>query len=237
MNIERYLSEHHQGTRRQIFRLLRQGRVTVNGTVITGYDQVDSTDNVQVDGLTVTGRRPQYLMFNKPLGFATDLVPTHPRSLGSLLNDFDRERLLTVVPDLPKAIAGLALASDDTHFVDDVDQLAWPSELTVQLTGKVAPSEAVLRNAAWQRHVVHVDTKHQVVQLTVTTTTVDAAVAVLNQLPGIVGAVVRSALGPLRLPADLSVGMYRGLFPDEIDGLVAPLDATLAENTPDLSNE
>ncbi|ERK40595.1 S4 domain protein, partial [Levilactobacillus brevis ATCC 14869 = DSM 20054] len=50
MNIERYLTEHHQGTPGQIFRLLRQGRVKVNDRLIDSpRETVDASDQVTVD--------------------------------------------------------------------------------------------------------------------------------------------------------------------------------------------
>ncbi|HIW71008.1 MAG TPA: 16S rRNA pseudouridylate synthase [Candidatus Levilactobacillus faecigallinarum] len=223
MNIERYLSEQHQGTPRQIFRLLRQGRVTVNDTVIgVAYTQVTPTDRVCVDGLAVTGRQPQYLVVNKPMGVVNDLNPTVAHSLGDLLNALDQQRQLGVLADLPKDTTGVVVLSDDHHFLDDLRALAWSSTLTVQLTGTVVP--AIDGQVPWDRLTPTVDQKRKRVTLTVVTTQVAAATTTLRQLPNVTGPVNRVALGPLKLPVDLPIGTYRGLHPQEIDDLVAPLD-------------
>lgn len=228
MNLERYLTEHHQGTRRQIVRLLRQERVTVNdAVVVTGHTPISATDQVRVDGLTVTGRQPQYLIFNRPLGFQDDLTPTTPRSLGSLLNDFDRQWQLAALADLPKEATGLVLASDDGHFLMDLQRVTWASQLTAQLMGPVAPDLTALRAAVtWQELTVTPDAVRQTTTIVGTTKGVAAAVIALNQLPGLIGPVVRTGVGPLLLPGDLPVGTYRGLLPTEIDALVAPLETT-----------
>ncbi|MGP4117580.1 16S rRNA pseudouridylate synthase [Levilactobacillus zymae] len=228
MNLEHYLTEHHQGTRRQIVRLLRQERVTVNdAVVVTGHTAVTATDCICVDGLAVTGRQPQYLVFNRPLGFQDDLTPTTPRSLGGLLNEFDRQWQLTALADLPKEATGLVLASDDAHFLTDLQRIGWASQLTAQLTGPVAPDLSALKAAVtWQALTVTPDAVHQTTTIVGTTKGVAAAVIALSQLPGLIGPVTRTGVGPLTLPGDLPVGTYRGLFAPEIDALVAPLDAT-----------
>ncbi|MFC6259638.1 pseudouridine synthase domain-containing protein [Levilactobacillus fujinensis] len=229
MNIERYLTEHRQGTPLQILRLLRQGRVTVNSDVIDSpRTTVVEADNVRVDGMTVTGRQPQYLVFNKPVGFQLSMDPTMPHSLGSLLNAFDQPRQLDALADLPKEAVGLVLTSDDVRFLTDVTGQNWPSRFQVQVSGTVVPTLAP--NQAFQDVTMQVDQVHQ--QVTVALTTIDSAMAVaaLEKLPDVLGPVERLAVGPLRLPVDLPVGAYRGLLPTEIDELTGPLDEKIKTN-------
>jgi len=218
MNIERYLTEHRQGTPGQIFRLLRQGRVTVNDLVVdTPRENVSETDQVRVDGMAVTGRQPQYLIFNKPVGFTLELEPTSQRSLGSLLNALDQQRTLMTSADLPKEAAGMVVVSDDDHFLTEVAQADWPNTLQVSLNGTTVPDLPV--NAAFNRVTTRVDTVHQSVTVTLVTRDIAAGIAVLTALPNVNGPVNRIALGALALPVDLPVGTYRGLFDDEIDAL------------------
>ncbi|RXI79474.1 pseudouridine synthase domain-containing protein [Levilactobacillus suantsaii] len=225
MNLERYLTEHHQGTRRQIFRLLRQERVTVNDAVaVAGHTTVQPQDRICVDGLAVTGRQPQYLIFNRPLGFQNDLTPTVPRSLGSLLNDFDRQWQLTALADLPKTATGLVLASDDSRFVSDLQSLGWPSQVTAHLSAPLTDLTALRSAVAWQSLTAEVKAVQQTTTLVGVTHDLTGALTQFAQLPGLVGPVARTAFGPVSLPGDLPMGTYRGLFPAEIDALVAPLD-------------
>lgn len=229
MNIEHYLTERHQGTHRQIMRLLRQGRVTLNGAVIVaGHTQVDSTDQVQVDGAAVTGRQPQYLLVNKPMGVTIDLNPTVAHSVGSLLNVLDQQRQLGAVADLPKEVMGVVVLSDDHRFLDDVRQIAWPSTLTTRLTGTAVPAE--LANAAWDQVQTTVNQRQKYVTVTVRTQDVARALPALVALPNATGSVTRTALGPLQLPGDLPIGTYRGMHAAEIDAVVAPLDADVTES-------
>lgn len=228
MNIERYLTEHRQGTPGQIFRLLRQGRVTVNDLVVDSpRENVAVTDQVRVDGLTVTGRQPQYLVFNKPVGFVLNLESTSQRSLGSLLNALDQQRSLKALADLPKEAVGVVVASDDEHFLADVTAQNWDSTLQVSLSGTTVPK--LTTNAAFKQVTTNVDQVHQSVTLTLVTSDVPAGIAALSALPGVNGPVNRTALGPLALPVDLPVGTYRGLFATEIDA-VSSLEKVTTQN-------
>lgn len=226
MNIERYLTAHRQGTPGQIFRLLRQGRVTVDDLVVDSpRTDVTSGQQVRVDGVTVTGRQPQYLVFNKPVGFVLNLDPTGQRSLGSLLNPLDQQRSLKALADLPKETVGLVLASDDEHFLTDVAQQNWRSTLQIVLAQTTVPT--LPANGAFEDVTSHVDKVRQTTTLSLTTTDVPAGVSALSALANANEPVVRTQLGPLALPVDLAVGTYRGLFAQEIDALNGPLDASL----------
>ncbi|TGD18869.1 pseudouridine synthase domain-containing protein [Levilactobacillus suantsaiihabitans] len=223
MNIERYLTAHRQGTPGQIFRLLRQGRVTVDDQVVDSpRTDVTSDQQVRVDGLTVTGRQPQYLLFNKPVGFVLNLEPTSQRSLGSLLNSLDQQRSLKALANLPKEAVGLVLASDDERFLADVARQNWRSTLQIVLAGTTVPDLSA--NVAFQDVTSQVDTVHQTVTVALTTTDVAAGVSALSNLAHANEPVVRTQFGPVALPVDLAVGTYRGLFANEIDALNGPLD-------------
>ncbi|WP_407889978.1 16S rRNA pseudouridylate synthase [Levilactobacillus sp. N40-8-2] len=229
MNIERYLTEHRQGTPRQILRLLRQQRVTVNDDVVDlPLLTVTKSDQVRVDGMAVTGRQPQYMVFNKPIGFQLSMDPTSAHSLGSLLNTLDQVRPLRALTDLPKEASGLVLASDDDHFLTDVDQQEWVSSLRVQLTGEVAQLPSLEGDITFEDVKIVPDAIHQLTTVTVRTRDLTVAVPTLMALKGVNGPVSRVAYGPLPLPVDLSSASYRGLFPAEIDALNGPLDTDLS---------
>ncbi|HJE85951.1 16S rRNA pseudouridylate synthase [Levilactobacillus brevis] len=228
MNIERYLNDHRQGTPRQILRLLRQGRVTVNDAPIDSpLATVAKADQVRVDGMTVTGRQPQYLLFNKPIGFQLSMDPTSAHSLGSLLNALDQVRPLKALADLPKEATGLVIASDDDHFLADVEAQEWVSTLRCQLSGSVTQLPSLESDLTFEWVHVVPDDVHQLTHVTVRTRDLTAALTILLDLKHLNGPVSRVAYGPLQLPVDLSVASYRGLFPIEIDDLNGPLDTDL----------
>ncbi|MCM6797245.1 S4 domain-containing protein [Levilactobacillus brevis] len=228
MNIERYLTEHHQGTPGQIFRLLRQGRVKVNDRLIDSpRETVDTSDQVTVDGLAVTGRRPQYLVFNKPVGVQTDLTPVVPYSLGSMLNALDQQQSLQILADLPRTIAGLTLVTDDNAFLTEVQGQTWPSTLRVQLTGTTPLT--LPQNIAAEVVEQRPDQVHQWTMLTLQTTALDSVTAWLESLSRVSGAINRIGWGPIKLSPDLAVGTYRGLFPQEIDALLTPATTSSLE--------
>ncbi|WP_125546277.1 S4 domain-containing protein [Levilactobacillus lindianensis] len=224
MRIDQYLTDFHQGTRRQVFRLLRQGRVTVNQTAIDSpLTSVTDQDDVRVDGRPVTGRQPSYLVFNKPVGVQLNLDATAPHSLGGLLNALDREQALKVFSDLPKEAAGLVIVSDDDQFLKDVASQDWQSTLRIQLTGCVAELPRLDNDLTFEQVDLMPDKIHQVTTVLARTRDLAVGIPTLASLQGADGPVSRVAFGPLRLPVDLSVSSYRGLYPDEIDALTGPL--------------
>lgn len=232
MNIERYLTDHRQGTPRQILRLLRQGRVTVNDAAVDSpLTDVVKADQVRVDGMAVTGRQPQYLIFNKPIGFQLSMDPTSAHSLGSLLNTLDQVRPLKALADLPKEATGLVLASDDDHFLTDVAAQKWVSTLRLPLAGVVTELPTLAADLTFLAVKLVPDTLHQTTTATVQTRDLNAAVPTLLALKAINGPVSRVALGPMALPVDLSVASYRGLFPTEIDDLNGPLESSTESQT------
>lgn len=224
MRIDQYLTDFHQGTRRQVFRLLRQGRVTVNQAAIDSpLTTVTDRDDVRVDGRPVTGRQPSYLVVNKPVGVQLSLDATAPHSLGGLLNALDREQALKALPDLPKEAAGLVIVSDDDHFLKDVADQDWLSTLRVRLTGIVSELPVLDNDLTFEEVALMPDKIHQVTTLLARTRDLEVGVPTLANLNGVDGPVSRVAFGPLRLPIDLSVSSYRGLYPDEVDNLMGLL--------------
>jgi pseudouridine synthase len=72
--LQKILSSAGVASRRLAEELIRQGRVSVNGTAVTelGTRANPATDDIRVDGRRInTRQRPHYLLLNKPRGFVT----------------------------------------------------------------------------------------------------------------------------------------------------------------------
>lgn len=112
--LQKILSQAGIASRRASERLMLDGRVTVNGAVVTALgSKADSArDEIRIDGRRLTRPRPLYVLLNKPRGYVTtradpqrrptvlDLVASVPAYLypvGRL--DFDSEGLLLLTND------------------------------------------------------------------------------------------------------------------------------------------
>ena len=101
-------------SRRAAEALMREGRVTVNGAVVStpGAKADPGTDDVRVDGRRIGARRRRYLLLNKPRGVVTTRDdPQRRRTVMHLLSgvresvypvgrlDYDSEGLLLLTND------------------------------------------------------------------------------------------------------------------------------------------
>ena len=133
--LDKLLSEAGIASRRELKAILRAGRVTVNGAVVTrGEEKFDeNTARITLDGVPVELRRTVLLMLHKPAGFVTstdepgsrtvmELLPERWRRLGALpvgRLDKDTEGLLLLTNDGPLAHRLLSPRwhVDKTYFV------------------------------------------------------------------------------------------------------------------------
>jgi len=79
--LQRVLANRGVASRRASEDLIRAGRVSVNGTVVTELGtRVDPVhDQIRVDGRTLPRQKPRYLMLNKPSGFITTVKDERQR--------------------------------------------------------------------------------------------------------------------------------------------------------------
>lgn len=116
MRLDRMLSDAHAGTRSQVKKLVKDGRVTVNGEVAKkSAVQIDEyNDIICLDGRQLTYEKHVYLLLNKPAGYISatqgnvptvmDLIPDIYKGMfpcGRL--DKDTEGLLLMTNDGPLA--------------------------------------------------------------------------------------------------------------------------------------
>jgi 23S rRNA pseudouridine2605 synthase len=115
VRLQKILSAAGIASRRAAERLMREGRVSVNGTTIRdpGAKADPDRDDIRVDGSRLKGReRPRYLLLNKPRGFVTTRSDPQGRpTVLALLQgvrqyvypvgrlDFDSEGLLLLTND------------------------------------------------------------------------------------------------------------------------------------------
>ena len=225
--LQRVLSQRGVASRRVGEQMMLDGRVQVNGRVITelGTRVNPNRDEIRVDGKVLRPQPPRYIMLNKPTGFITTVSDERDRWTVMDLVDV-RERVYPV-GRLDRATQGLILLTNDgdlTHRVMhpryriDKEYLVFtdarPSESQLQrlrdgiaIDGrKIVPEEVRLFRETAEgiavRIVIHEGLYHVVRRM------MEAVGISVTRLR-------RTRLGPLRIQG-IPTGAWRDLTPGEL---------------------
>jgi pseudouridine synthase len=118
MRINVYISSTGYCSRREADRLIKNGKVKIDGNLASLGMEVDNSNTVEVDG-TIIGNRPKrvYLAFNKPTGIVSTTDQTIPNNIISYINY--PERIFTI-GRLDKDTSGLILLTNDGMIVNKI---------------------------------------------------------------------------------------------------------------------
>lgn len=115
--LQKFLAECGVASRRKSEELIRQGRVSVNGTIVTTLGtKVSDSDSIQVDGKEISQREKKvYVMLNKPVGYVTTVKDQFSRKTVIDLVSEVKERIYPV-GRLDYDTSGLLLLTNDGEF-------------------------------------------------------------------------------------------------------------------------
>ena len=217
-------------SRRKSEELILQGRVTVNGKVVTelGTKVDPRRDEIRVDGRRVQAESYIYIMLNKPRGVLSVMEDDRGRSaLGDLVSAPAR---LYPVGRLDVTSEGLILLTNDGELANLLThpRFMHQKEYIALVNGR--PSEKTLE--AWQRGVLLDEQLTAPAQIGVIRTVKDSTLLRIEMREGrkrqirrvaaLLGHPVRDLrrvrLGPLQL-GSLEVGQWRYLTAKEISEL------------------
>jgi len=121
MRLQKYMAECGVASRRKCEEIIAQGRVSVNGSVVSEMGvQVEDGDEVLVDGKPVKPeKRRQYILLNKPQGVVTTLSdPQGRKTVRDLITDIP-ERIYPV-GRLDYETEGLLILTNDGELMQGI---------------------------------------------------------------------------------------------------------------------
>ncbi|MCS7221224.1 MAG: rRNA pseudouridine synthase [Anaerolineae bacterium] len=251
--LQKVLAHAGIASRRACEELIRQGRVTVNGVIVTelGVKVDPERDHIRVDGERVRPSEPRrYLLVHKPAGYLSVMDDPHGRrDLGDLVESSER---LFPVGRLDMASEGLILLTNDGELANHLmhpryehpktylvlvrgqprERDLWELRRGIKLEdGHTAPAR-VERVAGWPRELAGDWWQNTPNEFGLTTwlriTLHEGKKRQIRRMLSTVGypvlRLIRVGLGPLRL-GKLPPGQSRPLTPYELRLLRHPLHA------------
>jgi 23S rRNA pseudouridine2605 synthase len=231
--LQKILARAGVASRREAERWIQQGRVTVNGAVVTKLGtQADSAkDKIKVDGKLIARPTLRYVMFHKPPGMITSLRDPQGRpDLSQWLEGLGAKGRLFPVGRLDFNSSGLLLLTNDGELAQKLMHPRYevrkiyrvkisgrPSEEELERLRKgirledgwTAPAKVkvveMLNKKAWLEMEIHEGRYREVRRM-------------FEALGFFVEKLIRLRMGPLRL-GSLAPGEYRPLLPQEISAL------------------
>ena len=229
MRLDKYLAEMGAGTRSEVKKLVRAGRVTINGAVAEKPEQkVDpETDTVCLDGEALLYVAYEYYLFHKPadcvsatedkihktvMDYLTDTLRDDLFPVGRL--DIDTEGLLLITNDGALAHEQLSPAHHvkKTYYarvagrVTEEDARLFQQGVDIGEEKLTKPAELVILTSGEESEVELTITEGKFHQVKRMFQAVGKEVVYLKRL----------SMGPLTLPETLLPGEYRALTQEEL---------------------
>ncbi|REE84383.1 16S rRNA pseudouridine516 synthase [Paenibacillus taihuensis] len=238
MRLDKLLSNMGFGTRSEIRKVVKQGRVTVDGAVVKdfGLNLDPDSQTVMIDDEKVIYKDTIYVMLNKPQGVISATEDTRDRTVIDLLDPDDQVLQPFPVGRLDKDTEGLLLLTNDGKLAHDLlspkkhvpktyeaivhgdvdasDQEAFAEGVTLDDGYKTMPAKLIIGEK---------ESREDGIYSRITLTIHEGKFHQVKRMFEAVGKKVvylrRISMGPLALDESLPLGSYRPLTEAELESL------------------
>lgn len=229
MRLDKYLAEMGAGTRSEVKKLVRAGRVTINGAVAEKPEQkVDpETDTVCLDGEALLYAAYEYYLFHKPAGCVSATEDKIHKTVMDYLTDTLRDDLFPV-GRLDIDTEGLLLITNDGALAHELLSPAHHVKKTyyARVAGRVTEEDARLFQQGVDigeekltkpaELVILTSGEESEIELTITEGKFHQIKRMFQAVGKEVVYLKRLSMGPLTLPETLLPGEYRALTQEEL---------------------
>ena len=235
MRIDKYLAEMGQGTRSEIKKLIRSGRVMVDGEMVKKPElKIDeTTQKVSLEGKQIGYAKKEYYMLYKPAGVISATKDDRDKTVLDLITDKKRNDLFPV-GRLDKDTEGLLLITNDGELahrllspkkhVDKVYRAVIDGQVTEEDVDLFAKGlEIDDEDGAWRAmpaklNILSSGTESEV-EITIREGKFHQIKRMFEAVDKKVVYLKRLSMGSLRLDETLALGEYRELTEDEVQAL------------------
>lgn len=229
MRLDKYLAEMGAGTRSEVKKLVRAGRVTINGAVAEKPEQkVDpETDTICLDGEALLYAAYEYYLFHKPAGCVSATEDKIHKTVMDYLTDTLRDDLFPV-GRLDIDTEGLLLITNDGALAHELLSPAHHVKKIyyARVAGRVTEEDARLFQEGVDigeekltkpaELVILTSGEESEIELTITEGKFHQVKRMFQAVGKEVVYLKRLSMGPLTLPETLLPGEYRALTQEEL---------------------
>lgn len=227
--LQKIMARANIGSRRHNEELIKQGVVTVNGTVAKLGDKADGyTDKIMVRGMPLQFQKYRYIMLNKPKGVISSTEDEEERETVRDLVDVDGH--LFTVGRLDKQSEGLILLTNDGMLANRLTHPRYEHKKLYRVWVERKPTRDVLEQ--WRKGIMLDDKMTAPAEVKVVNDskyTVELLIGMregrkrqIRRVAELLGhpvrKLVREKIGPLRMK-DVEIGKWRDLTEREVKTL------------------
>ena len=115
--VQKIIARRGYCSRRAAEALIEQGKVAVNGRIVSLGDQAEDSDTITVDGAPLQIQELRYLAYHKPVGLVTALTDAHEKTI---FEDITIPERVIPVGRLDKWTSGLLILTNDGEFANRI---------------------------------------------------------------------------------------------------------------------